>query len=161
MLGVQPLGHGGEHPRAQAGDAVPGGELDDVTPVHPDVAEGAGAAAERRLEPPVPVAGTRQPVLQVRPVQQAQGPDVPAAHPSPRVAHRGIEAVHERHGGDDGSRGRQGGEAPRGVHARRQRLLADHMLAGRHRALGQRRVQVVRRADVDDIDVVGFDEFLR
>ena len=33
-----------------------------------------------------------------------------------------------------------------------QRLLADHMLARRQSSLGKREVQVVRRADVHDVD---------
>jgi hypothetical protein len=42
-----------------------------------------------------------------------------------------------------------------------ERLLADDVLAGGHGPLGQRRVKVVRRADVHDVDIVGLDQVLR
>ena len=40
------------------------------------------------------------------------------------------------------------------------RLLADDVLARRDRRLGERHMQVVRRADVDDVDPVGGDQLL-
>jgi hypothetical protein len=44
---------------------------------------------------------------------------------------------------------------------RGERLLADDVLARGERGVRERRVEVVRRADVDDVDAVGGDELLR
>ena len=75
-----------------------------------------------------------------------------AGEPRARLAHHRVEAVDERDRGHDagargeldelGCRRRGGGE----------RLLADHVLAGFDRAPRQVGMQVVGRADVDDVD---------
>jgi len=43
----------GEQARDQSGDPVPGGQFDKVAPVHADVVEGAGRAAECGGQSPV------------------------------------------------------------------------------------------------------------
>ena len=69
-----------------------------------------------------------------------------------RFTNRRVEAVDERDGGVQ-ARGRGGvDEALRPGDVYRQRLLADHVLAGRERRLGEREMQVVGRADVNDVD---------
>ena len=118
-----------------------------------DVGERTRGAAEPLVDAPVVVVRAQQPVLQVGAVDQAHRPGLPAARRAraPRAP--------------SGSSGRRTAPrltrptpaaasasccAPGGVE--RQRLLADHVLAGRQRGLGEREVQVVRRADVDDVD---------
>ena len=60
-----------------------------------DVGKGARRATEALVDAPVVVLGTKQPVLEVGPVQQVQGSCLPAPHALARLAHRGVEAVHE------------------------------------------------------------------
>ena len=64
-----------------------------------------------------------------------------------------VVPVHERLGDVDVGRRRGGGDAVDLVQGQRQRLLAEHVLAGLggpHRPLG---VQVVRQRNVDRVDV--------
>ena len=98
--------------------------------------------------------GVDEPVLQVAAVDEAHGADPARRDPGPGLEHHRVVAVDERHGGD-AVRGVRGGEDPLGLGGgRRERLLADDVLAGRERRRRQRGVQVVRRADVDDVDAV-------
>src|SRR5205814_7875011 len=130
----------------------------EVAPVHADVAERAGGAAQARVDPPVAVLRPGQPVLQIAAVQQVQGAaarDAGAGFP-----HGGIEAVDEGYGGHESGRGGQVGQVPCAGEVGREGLLADHVLAGGQRALDERDVQVVGGADVDEVDVVGGQQFL-
>ena len=154
VVGAHAVGDRGQRARAQARDAVPGDELGEVAPVRADVGERARRAAEVGLDAPVVVLGPQQPVLQVRAVHEPHRASLPAAHALARLADRRVVAVHER----DASRTRPLAAAssvsrcaPADVD--RQRLLADHVLAGRQRRLGERQVKVVRRADVHDVHV--------
>jgi len=93
-------------------------------------------------------------------VQQPQGSGRARRDPFARLAHRGVEPVDEGHEGQHAGVGCQVGH-PLGVgDGRRQGLLADDGLAcGDH---GQRGldVRVVRRADVDDVDVRRLDQLV-
>ena len=105
--------------------------------------------------------GSRQPVLQVGAVDEPDGPRRAGAHAVAGLAHRGVVAVDER---DRGRGARRGGrlDQPRAPAASvRQRLLADDVLAGGQRGLGERLVEVVGGADVHHVDVGALDQRLR
>ena len=158
--GPGPLGDGDLRARRQPRDLLAGDELGQVAPVRADVGERARGAARRGVDAPVAVLGIEQPVLQIGAVDEAHRPGVAAAHALARLADRGIEAIDERHRRDDvGRRGlagqRLGARAVGG-----QGLLADDVAARGQRRRGQRAMQVVRRADVDDVDVAGLDHLL-
>ena len=77
-----------------------------------------------------------------------------------RLADGGIEAVHEGNRGLAVGRRGCGHQllSARGVH--RERLLADHVLAGGERGCCKRLVKVVGRADVDDVELRVLDQLL-
>ncbi len=138
-----------------AREAVPADEGGEVAPVRADVGEGARAAAEGGVDAPVGVARRQQPVLQVGAVDAADVAELAGGDQLARVADDGVVAVDER---DRDEAAGVGGVAREllGLGAvERDRLLADDVLAVLERELGQRRVQVVRRADVQHVDVVG------
>ena len=143
-------------------DPLAGDELDQVAPVRADVGERARGPAERR-------ASTRQLSSDRRRAA------------SPGGSRRGAAAARRarRRGPGRGPRGRSGSSGRRRARSRpgraarrrldqlggaggveRDRLLADDVLAGVERRAGQRQVQVVRGADVDDVDLVGGDQLL-
>jgi hypothetical protein len=153
--GHDPLGHGGHGDGAHGGQPVAGHELDEVAPVRADVGEGPRRTGQRRVDAPVVVVLGGQPVLQVAAVDQAQRPDPAGGHPGPGLAHERVEAVDERHGGHDAGGLGRGLQLAGGGAVDGQRLLAHDVLAGGQRRPRQRRVQVVGRADVDHVDVVG------
>ena len=93
-------------------------------------------------------------------MQQVQRTGGAAADALARLAQGRVVAVGKRHGGDAAGGGRGVEEPARAGDVERERLLADDVLAGRQRGLGERQVQVVGRADVDDVDVVGAHELL-
>jgi hypothetical protein len=139
---------------------MPGDELGEVAPVRADVGERARRAAEVRVHPPVVVLRPGQPVLQVAAVHEADRAGAPAAHTLARLAHHRVVAVHEGHERTAVGLAGQLGQ-PRGPgEVERQRLLADDMLAGQQRGLGEREVEVVGRAHVHDIDVGRLDQRL-
>ena len=78
----------------------------------------------------------------------------------PRLAHGRVVAIDERHGGLPVGGVRCVDQFLRLARVHGERLLADHVLARGEGGLGERRVQVIRRADVNDVDVVGFDQRL-
>ncbi len=152
----------GRGARREARDALAGGELGQVAPVRADVGERARAArraacSTRQLSS----LGTRQPVLQVGAVQQ---PQLAAARrrAGARAPRGPSGSSGRRTAPPPPDRGRQASSTSCGgaVVVERERLLADHVLAGLERGRGERDVQVVRRADVDDVDVVGVDQLL-
>ena len=76
----------------------------------------------------------------------------PLRDPLARLANGRVVAVDERNRGLE-ARSRRGlDELPRAGGVERQGLLADDVLAGGQRRLGKREMEVVRRADVDDVD---------
>ena len=79
----------------------------------------------------------------------ARAPRAPSGSSGRRTA--------RRPGGSPRRRAPRAARAPR---VERQRLLADDVLAGGERGCGERHVQVVGRADVDDVDVRVGDERL-
>ncbi len=152
------LWHGGQQPRSDALDAMAGNELGEVAPVRADVCERARRTAELLVHAPVGVPGAQEPVLQVRAVQQAQRTGLPARDALARLTHRRVVAVDERHGRVAPRLRRDVDEPLRAGGVECQRLLADHVLPLRQRGLGERQVKVVRRADVDNVDVRIADE---
>src|SRR5665648_666900 len=146
-------GHRGDEAGRERGHPLPRRDLHEVAPVDPDVAEGARGATEGRVDAPVLVLGCREPVLEVRAVDEVDRTARAARDARPRLPDCRVVPVDERHGRDHAGRACQldelGGVSP----ARRERLLADDVLPGTERHPDQRRVQVVRRADVHDIDI--------
>jgi hypothetical protein len=159
-LGLDAFGERRLRTRAQARDPVAGHELGQIAPVRADVRERPRSAAEIGLDAPVVVLRAQQPVLQVGAVDQADRAALPGAHALARLAHRGVVAVDERDGGDLARIGGRVRDGLRGERVHRDRLLEDHVLAGGQGGFGERHVQMIGRADVDDIDVVGGDHFL-
>ena len=158
---ADPLWHGGEQARGQARNAMAGDELGEIAPVRADVGEGARRSAGLLVDAPVVVVLVEEPVLQVGAVHQAQRTGGAGAHPLPGLPDSRVVAVDERHRVRPARLERRRREAPGSVRVERERLLADHVLAGLERALGELDVEVVGSADVDDVDIVGLDELLR
>ena len=77
-----------------------------------------------------------------------------------RLADRRVEAVDEGHGGLAARFGGGGGERFRLGRVEGKGLFADHVLVRGERRLGQRPVKMIRRADMDDVDVVHGDQLL-
>ena len=71
-----------------------------------------------------------------------------------------VVAVHERDRGHAPRGGGRVGEAGGLLRVERERLLADDVLAGGERGLGERSMQVVRRAQVDDVHLRRLHELL-
>ena len=153
-------GHRGERAGAEAGDPLARDELGEVAPVRADVGEGARGAAERRVDAPVVVLGVGQPVLQVGAVHEPDRAGGAGADAVARLADRGVVAVDERHRGGGAGGGGRVDEPRRAGEVGRERLLADHVLAGGQGGLGERQVEVVRGADVHHVDVGRGDELL-
>ena len=86
-------------------------------------------------------------------MHEVHGPGLTRADALPRLADGGIEAVDERNRGLAVRRGGRGHQLlrSRGVHG--ERLLADHVLAGREGGRCERLVEVVGRADVHDVEL--------
>ena len=85
----------------------------------------------------------------------------PGANALARLAHRRVVAVDERHGGDAPGADRGLDHLLGAAIVDRQRLLADDVLARRQRGFGERQVQVIGGADVDDVDIRRLDQLLR
>ena len=146
------LRHGGEQARREPGDPVAGDELGQVAPVRADVGERPGRAAQLVVHAPV---------RRRRAAGASPGGTCRGAGAAFRLVRRGrARAPRER----SGSSGRRTGLPPGGPSRRRldellragcvgrQGLLADDVLAGSQRRLGEREMEVVGRADVDDVD---------
>jgi hypothetical protein len=121
--------------------------------VRADVGERARSSAQPFVHAPVVVVGTKEPVLQIGAVQEAQRSGLPAPYALASLAHRRVVPVDERHPGQEPRVGCDVDEPPRAPGVQCERLLADHVLARGQRRFGQREVKVVGRADVDDVDV--------
>ena len=130
-----------------------GDELGQVAPVRADICERARGAAEPLVHTPVVVVRAQEPVLQIAAVQQAHRAGLPARDALARLAHRRVVPVDERNRRLESRVGRGVDEPLRARGVERQRLLADHVFACGQRSLGEREVKMVRRADVDDVDV--------
>ena len=125
-----------------------------------DVGEGARRTAKAGVDAPVVVLGREQPVLEVRAVKESDGSGRAAPDALPRLPQGRVVAVDEGH---EPGRARAPGRAHQrrsALGVDRERLLADDALPRRQSRLGERGVQVVRDADVDDVDGVGSDELL-
>ena len=136
-----------------------GDELDQIAPVRPDVRERARRAAQLGIDPPVVVLGAEQPILEVSAVDQPRASSR-LPEPGARLPHGRVIAVDKGNG--DHRRRRAGGSEQFICAARveRDRLLADDVPARRERREAERNMQVVRGADVDDVDIVGGDQLL-
>ncbi len=86
-------------------------------------------------------------------MEKANRPGLPASDALAGLADRRVVAVDERNAGEQSRFGGEVQEVSRAARVGCQRLLADDVLACRQRCLGERNVQVVRRADVHDVDV--------
>ena len=157
-VAVQALGDRGQHARAQARDAVAGDELGQVAPVRADVGERARGAAEVRVDAPVVVLGRAA----ASPAGRCRG----SGGPAPRGARADALARLARRSGSSGRRtgrprtrpalgGRVGQRAARRARSSASGFSQMTCLPAAQRGLGERQVQVVGRADVHDVDVVG------
>ena len=135
------LGHRGERARREAGDAVAGHELGEVAPVRADVGERPRRAAERRRRR----ASCRPRRRAASPAGRCRGSGAPRRsrprrHALARLADRSGRSGRRtapRPGGPASAGG--GGERARPrSRSSGERLLADHVLAGRERRVGER-----------------------
>ena len=109
------------------------------------------------VHPPVCVVRAQEPVLEIGAVQQVERPGPPAADALARL--RTVGSTGRRTARWPAGRCRPRlGQPLRSGGVDRQRLLADHVLPRRQGCLGERQVEVVRRADVDDVDVQVLDQ---
>ena len=102
----------------------------------------------------------QQPVLQVGAVDEVHGAALAGGDAVARLVDRRVVAVDERHRGDARRGGGEVGEPLRALGVDGERLLADTCLPAAQRPPRQVLVEVVRRADVDDVDVRVRDERL-
>ena len=130
-----------------------GDELGEVAPVRTDVRERTRGAAEVLVDAPIVILWTHQPVLEVAAVDQRHRPAFSRADALARLTHRRVVPVDERDGGHALRIGGRVGQGVRAERVERQRLLADHVLAGGERRFGEPSMQVVRRADVHDVHI--------
>ena len=86
-------------------------------------------------------------------MEKANRSGLPAPNALAGLAHRRVVAVDERNAGKQSRFGGEVQEVSRATRVGCQRLFADDVLACRQSCLGERNVQVVRRADVHDVDV--------
>jgi hypothetical protein len=135
-------------------------ELGEVAPVRADVRERTRRAAELVVDAPVRVVGSQEPVLQIRAVQQMDRAGPSCSHALARLADGRIEAVDERDARVEARLRRELGEPLGAGEVGGERLLAHDVLARLERRLGERQVEVVGGADVDDVDVGVADELL-
>jgi hypothetical protein len=119
-----------------------------------DVGDCAERAAERRIEPPVPVRRLVQPVLDVRPMGVPDAADVSAANARSGLVAERIEADVVVRAVHEATLLGQLHELGRLLRGDGERLLADDVLAGGEHGLHLRVVQVVRSGQVDDVDLV-------
>ena len=135
-------------------DPAPGHELRQVEPVRADVADRAELAATLGLEPPVPVLGRREPVLEVAAVHRPDLSQLARVHALAGLLHERVEAHVEVRAVHESAPLGQLDEL-RGLRRRhRQWLLADDVLARLERLLHLRMVEVVGRRQMDDVDLV-------
>ena len=137
----QQLGHG------QARD-----ELHQIEPVGADVGDGPQLAALVRLEPPVPVRGEEEPVLEVAAVDVPDLADAAVREERPGLLALRVEADVEVRAVDEAAALGELEELGRLRRGHRQRLLTDDVLARRQAGLQLRVVQHVGRGHVHHID---------
>ena len=131
-------------------------EGDGVDPMRPDVAHGAEFSAFAGQEAPVVIGVVKEPVLEEVALDMDDVAEVAALHHGAHLEDRGEKAAHVIHG-EGGAvfplyRGDNLGGLARG-HA--EGFLADDMFAGGEGGERLFDVGVVRRGDVDDIDLGG------
>ena len=135
-------------------DPRSGHELREVDPVRADVTHRAQLPGPFGLEPPVPVGGLGEPVLEVATVHVPDVADLAGADALARLLHERVEADVEVRAVHETGRRREFDELRRLGGGHRERLLADDVLPGRECLLHLRMVKVVRRRQVDDVDAV-------
>ena len=159
-------GAGGDDGLEGAGDLLdrgagqPLGQVDDV---RADVAERPGAGLVLVQPPGHGGVGVGEPVLEVLGADLADLAHEPLGDQLARVGEGGGAAVGEaaeRTHAAVGGVGGSGSHLLRLRHRVRQRLLAQHVLAGRERGEGDLVVGVARGADVDDVDAGILDQVL-
>ena len=125
--------------------------LREIHPVRADVGDGPQRPALLGLEPPVPVSRVEQPVLEVPAVDVPDGAEHARRHERARLMGDRIEAEVEVRAVHEPALLRKL-EQLRGLRRRRrQRLLADDVLARRQGVAHLVVMEVVRRRDVDHV----------
>ena len=137
---------------AHRGDAQPGDVLGHVAPVRAEVRQAARRAAGLGIQAPVPIGVVEQPVLGIGALHHQDLAQVAILPHAAHVLHHGVEAqVVEGTIAAPGLAG-QLYQLARLLHRDRQRLLANHVLAGLERVPGHGEMQEVRCTDVHRID---------
>ena len=124
-----------------------------VDPMRADVAHGAQFPALAGLNPPVVIRLLQKPVLEEVPLHMNDAAEVVALDHGFHLQHGGEEAAHVVHRKDTVAllRSRHHTRGLLRVHT--QRLFANDVLAGFQRRDALLDVHLVRRSDVDDVDV--------
>ena len=167
--GQAAAGRGGQRPlpyerlgdRGDAREPFPGQVLRQVDDVRAEVAERTGAGLLAAQPPGQRELRVHQPVLQVRDPHVPQPPDPALRHHAPGQRGRGDPAVVEAdHRQPAVRRRRLGGTGHRLglLHGVGEGLLAQHVLARGERGERDLGVAVAGGADVDEVDVVPFDQ---
>ena len=131
---------------------LPGHPLREVHPVRADVGDRAQRAALLRLEAPVPVGRIEQPVLQVAAVDVPDVAQRADAHERPRLVDHRVEAKVEVRAVDEPAPLGELEQLGRLRRGRRERLLANDVLAGRQGIAYLAVMEMVRGRHVDDVD---------
>ena len=132
-------------------DPPAGDPLRKVHPVRADVGDRPQRAALLRLEAPVPVGRIEQPVLEVAAVDVPDLAQRARRHERPRLVRDRVEAEVEVRAVHEPALRRELEQLGRLRRGRRQRLLADDVLAGRQRIAHLPVMEMVRRRHVDDV----------
>ncbi len=139
----------GEH----FGDATTGDVLDEIAPVRADVADRGAGAALVGLEPPREVCRLEQPVLKIAAVHEVQRAQFAGGDHRARLLHQRVAAIVEGDRVDDAGPRRRVEQRARFGGGHRQRLVGHDVFAMGERGHDDRRVQIVGRRVVDDVDV--------
>ena len=119
-----------------------------------DVAHRAQLSGPLGLEAPVPVGRLREPVLQVAAVDVPDLAQLACADARARLLHDRVEADVEVRAVDEARLLGALEKLRRLLGGQRERLLADDVLAGFERRQHLRVVEVVRRREVHDVDLL-------
>ena len=106
-----------------------------------------------RFEPPVPVGGEEQPVLQIGTLQDEEITKLTALHHAARLLRQRIHADVEVDRVDKFLLRCQLHQLPRLCGGHRQRLFADHMFAGQQGSLGMRIMQMIGRGKMHHVNI--------
>src|SRR5438445_12409028 len=120
--------------------------------MHADVGRGAGNAAARGIESPVVVRSEQQPVLKERTAGQMHRAEVACGYTRRELSKEGKEAVVLADRGLAPAQLRKLGELLGSFEIAGERLFTDDVFSDAKSLPHERRVQIVGRRDVHDVD---------